>query len=75
MAAAGLAGLEVDHPDHDQPARAHLRSLATDLGLLVTGSSDFHGANKPVRLGQHLTDEPAYAALRERATGAAVVAA
>ena len=75
MAAAGLAGVEVDHPDHDEPARAHLRALAADLGLLVTGSSDFHGANKSVRLGQHLTDERAYDALRERATGTAVLAA
>ncbi len=75
MAAAGLAGVEVDHPDHEEPARAHLRALAADLGLLVTGSSDFHGANKSVRLGQHLTDGRAYDALRERASGAAVLRA
>ncbi|MCY7366334.1 MAG: PHP domain-containing protein [Frankiaceae bacterium] len=60
MAAAGLVGLEVDHVDHDEAARAHLTGLAGELGLLRTGSSDFHGANKTVRLGEHTTSEAAY---------------
>jgi len=42
----GLAGLEVDHEDHDARTRAELRALARDLGLVVTGSSDHHGAGK-----------------------------
>jgi 3',5'-nucleoside bisphosphate phosphatase len=46
MVQAGLLGLEVDHPDHSVDERAHLRGLAADLGLLVTGSSDYHGTNK-----------------------------
>jgi predicted metal-dependent phosphoesterase TrpH len=75
MAEAGLAGLEVDHVDHDADARRHLRGLAAELGLLTTGSSDFHGDNKPVRLGANLTSEDAYDALVERASGLAVVAA
>lgn len=48
---AGLLGLEVDHPDHDEPDRAHLRGLAAELGLVGTGSSDYHGANKPTPIG------------------------
>ncbi len=56
LAAAGLVGLEVDHRDHDEGARAQLRDLARSLGLFVTGSSDYHGAGKPNRLGEHLTD-------------------
>jgi len=56
MAEAGLAGLEVDHRDHDEGAKAQLRALAADLDLFVTGSSDYHGAGKPNRLGEHLTD-------------------
>ncbi len=75
LAEAGLAGLEVDHPDHPPEARAHLRGLADDLGLLVTGSSDYHGAGKPNRLGQDTTAPEMFAALVEQATGAAVVAA
>jgi predicted metal-dependent phosphoesterase TrpH len=73
MAAAGLVGLEVDHPDHTPAAREHLRGLAADLGLLVTGSSDFHGANKTVALGDHLTSEDAYDDLVSRATGVGVL--
>lgn len=42
----GLAGLEVDHQDHSPEVRDQLRGIAGDLDLLVTGSSDFHGAGK-----------------------------
>jgi predicted metal-dependent phosphoesterase TrpH len=56
LAADGLFGLEADHEDHTPEQRAEVRALAEDLGLVVTGSSDFHGSNKTVRLGAHLTD-------------------
>jgi hypothetical protein len=46
LAGAGLAGLEVDHDDHEQADRDELRALAADLGLIVTGSSDHHGTGK-----------------------------
>ena len=75
MAAAGLAGLEIDHVDHAPDAVRHLDALAAELGLLRTGGSDFHGANKSVRLGAHGTSEAAYAQLLERASGADVVTA
>ncbi len=52
---AGLAGLEIDHRDHTPAQRAHLADLAAELGLLVTGSSDYHGTGKPNRLGEHTT--------------------
>jgi predicted metal-dependent phosphoesterase TrpH len=68
MAEAGLAGLEVDHVDHDDAARAHLTGLAADLGLLTTGSSDFHGTMKTVRLAAHTTAEEAYERLTAAAT-------
>lgn len=42
----GLDGVEVDHQDHDPQTRDRLRALALDLDLIVTGSSDFHGAGK-----------------------------
>ena len=73
MAAAGLAGLEVDHVDHDEATREHLAGLAADLGLLTTGSSDFHGENKTVRLGEHTTSAEAYERLVAAATSATEV--
>jgi len=75
LAAAGLAGLEVDHRDHSDAARDRLRGLAADLGLFVTGSSDYHGSGKANRLGENTTSPEVLAALVEQATGAAVVAA
>lgn len=41
-----LDGVEVDHQDHDTETRAQLRTLAAELGLLATGSSDYHGMGK-----------------------------
>ncbi|MFJ9441160.1 PHP domain-containing protein [Kitasatospora sp. NPDC101235] len=70
LAAAGLAALEVDHTDHDEETRVRLRGLAGELGLLVTGSSDYHGTRKTVRLGEHTTDPEVYEALLAQATGA-----
>jgi predicted metal-dependent phosphoesterase TrpH len=70
MAAAGLDGIEVDHMDHDEPARARLRGLAEELGLLVTGSSDYHGSRKTCVLGEYTTDPEVYGEITRRATGA-----
>jgi predicted metal-dependent phosphoesterase TrpH len=60
MAAAGLVGLEVDHPDHDADDRTHAAALARELDLIATGSSDYHGTNKRAGLGARLTDAEAY---------------
>jgi 3',5'-nucleoside bisphosphate phosphatase len=40
---AGLAGVEVYYPDHTPEQAARFASLASRLGLLVTGGTDFHG--------------------------------
>ncbi|MEZ0091065.1 PHP domain-containing protein [Streptacidiphilus sp. EB129] len=73
LAAAGLAGLEIDHLDHDEDTRARLRGLADELGLLATGSSDYHGARKSVRLGANTTPPAVYEALVAQATGRAPI--
>ncbi|MFE3125443.1 PHP domain-containing protein [Streptomyces hydrogenans] len=70
LAEAGLDGIEVDHMDHDEPTRARLRGLAKELGLLVTGSSDYHGSRKTCRLGEYTTDPEIYGEITRRATGA-----
>jgi predicted metal-dependent phosphoesterase TrpH len=60
LAAEGLFGLEAEHPDHTPAERAHVRGLAGELGLVVTGSSDFHGTNKTVRLAECTTAPEVY---------------
>jgi len=73
LAARGLTGIEVDHPDHDTVTRDDLRRIATDLSLVGTGSSDYHGANKAIRLGQETTAPEMFDRLVEKASGARVV--
>lgn len=63
LAEAGLAGLEVDHRDHTEECRDWLRGVASRLGLLVTGSSDYHGTGKPNRLGENLTTPEVFEAI------------
>ncbi|WP_030619522.1 PHP domain-containing protein [Streptomyces sclerotialus] len=70
LAAAGLDGIEVDHMDHDAPTRDRLRGIAADLGVLTTGSSDYHGSRKTCRLGEYTTDPEIYGEIVRRATGA-----
>ncbi|MFJ3776363.1 PHP domain-containing protein [Streptomyces sp. NPDC090075] len=70
LAAAGLDGIEVDHMDHDEDTRARLRGFAGELGLLVTGSSDYHGSRKTVTLGEYTTHPEVYGEITRRATGA-----
>ena len=67
LAAAGLAGVEVDHPDHSPEDRALLRGLAGDLDLVVTGSSDYHGTNKSIAIGAEGTAPDAFDELVARA--------
>ncbi|MBE1874705.1 PHP domain-containing protein [Myceligenerans pegani] len=80
LAGVGLAGLEVDHRDHDAVARRRLAALADELGLLVTGSSDYHGRGKLNVIGENTTRpevlaeierQGALAVLRPGAAGAA----
>jgi predicted metal-dependent phosphoesterase TrpH len=66
LAAAGLAGLEVDHRDHTPDTRRRLREIAESLDLLVTGSSDFHGAGKRNVIGENTTDPDVLEAIAER---------
>jgi predicted metal-dependent phosphoesterase TrpH len=69
LATAGLAGLEVDHPDHAPEDRALLRRLAAELGLVTTGSSDYHGTNKTTPIGAETTAPSQFDALVARAGG------
>ena len=71
----GLAGVEVDHEDHTPEQRERLRGLARELDLVVTGSSDFHGAGKVGHdLGCNLTEPAELDRLLERAAAPVVTA-
>ena len=72
LAAAGLTGIEMDHPDHDAATRDRVRGLAKELGLLTTGSSDWHGTRKTTQLGAETTDPEVFAALCDLASGTGV---
>jgi len=73
MIDAGLSGLEVNHRDNPEEGREFLRKLAARNGLLVTGSSDYHGLGKPNRLGENLTAPDVFERIEELGTGTAVV--
>jgi len=67
LAAAGLAGVEVFHPDQPAAERAGLLALAHDLGLVATGGSDDHGSLTGHRIGCETVAADAYQALISRA--------
>jgi len=66
LAAVGLAGVEVFHPDQSDTERTPLLALASDLGLVATGGSDDHGSLTGHRIGGETTDGQAYQALLAR---------
>lgn len=66
MAAAGMAGIEADHPVHTPEERARFRDLARALGLVVTAGSDFHGEAKDLALGECTTSREVVEQLRSR---------
>lgn len=73
MIDAGLLGLEIDHRDNSPAGKAFLHRLAARHGLIVTGSSDYHGAGKPNRLGENSTDPAMLRRIMEAGTGSAPV--
>lgn len=66
---AGLFGVELRHRDNPAASRARWADVAARHGLVVTGSSDYHGAGKPNRLGENTTDPEVYEAIVARGTG------
>lgn len=74
MARAGLGGIEVNHHDHEPRDREHLAGLAAELGLVGTGSSDYHGTNKRLALGAYTTERAAYEQLFSASTAREPVA-
>jgi len=73
LVSAGLHGIEVNHRDHSQDEREQLAQIADQLGLVKTGSSDYHGNGKLNELGENLTDPEQWAHLESLASARRVV--
>ncbi|GAA2848878.1 PHP domain-containing protein [Paenarthrobacter ilicis] len=73
MIDAGLLGVEVYHRDNPEEGRVFLRDLAAQHGLLITGSSDYHGTGKPNLLGENTTTPEVLAWIEDLATGSTVI--
>ncbi len=73
LAAAGLDGIEVAHPDHDLAQQDHLRALAARLDLAATGGSDDHGELTGDRIGSQTTEPEDLEQLLAAASGTPVI--
>jgi predicted metal-dependent phosphoesterase TrpH len=73
MLAAGLAGFELGHRENLGPGIRTLRRIADERGLIVTGSSDYHGLGKPNQPGENTTTDAEVAKIIAAGTGTAPV--
>ena len=73
MLDAGLAGFELGHRENLAPGIRTLRRIADDRGLIVTGSSDYHGLGKPNQPGENTTADAEVAKIIALASGTAPV--
>jgi len=71
LIAEGLGGLEIDHRENTADGRRLLHEIAARNDLIITGSSDYHGAGKPNLPGENTTSDEMVARIIERATGTA----
>lgn len=67
LVAAGLHGVEVAHPGHDDAMRRRWDDFAREYDLIATGASDFHGLHKETSVGCCTTDPDSVRRLQERA--------
>lgn len=62
----GVDGVEVWHPAHDDVATTRIGKIATDLGMLTTGGSDWHGDRAAKTRGAALGSMPIPTEVLER---------
>ena len=75
FAASGLDALEAFHSDHDEETTGRYRAMAANLGLAVSGGSDYHadeshGATQPGSVSLPRAEYERLVGLRSRPTGA-----
>lgn len=66
---AGLGGYEIEHRENMEPGKTILRELCLERGLIITGSSDYHGTGKPNQPGENTTESEMLAKIIEQGTG------
>jgi hypothetical protein len=66
---AGLFGLEARHRDNVHGTPEKWTAKAAQFGLVVTGSSDYHGDGKPNRLAENSTSREVYEQIVAAGTG------
>lgn len=67
---AGLGGYEIEHRENMEPGKTILREICVERGLIMTGSSDYHGTGKPNQPGENTTAPEMLAKIIEQGTGA-----
>lgn len=73
LIAAGLDGIEVHHRDNAEDEKNQLLEIAREHGLVITGSSDYHGTGKMNRLAEFTTSPEEWERLEARARERRVV--
>ncbi|MGO1507974.1 MAG: PHP domain-containing protein [Microbacteriaceae bacterium] len=69
LIAAGLGGFEIEHRENTEVGKRTLRTLAAKHDLIVTGSSDYHGAGKPNLPGENTTADEMVSRIISSASG------
>jgi predicted metal-dependent phosphoesterase TrpH len=73
LVVAGLNGIEVHHRDQNMEEQKTLTSIAQELNLVITGSSDYHGTGKLNAMAENTTHPAQWAALEAEANARRVV--
>lgn len=73
LVAAGLSGFELDHRENEKEKLHVFQNLAKEFDLIVTGSSDYHGAGKPNRIAENQTSPHMLERILKQASGSAPV--
>ncbi len=65
-AEGSIDGIEVYHPSNTQEDKAECLALAAQYGLIVTGGTDYHGANRtrPLPVGSCITTDEQIARIK-----------
>ncbi len=69
LVALGLRGVEVIHPLHPPELIRYYRHRAQQMGLLITGGSDYHGGERSSRMGDYTVPYRCLTALKESPRG------